>query len=560
MNSNASQQLNDSHAKTVNLIGLGFIAAIVLMIGLVFFGLLQINAAYETQARFVASKLLHGMQDELRKRATLVSAALQAIEPHEREKILQHYAESTLVLANSRQTLQDLNLTSTERTAWDTQRELVDNLELQQQEIIDLVQGGNLTEASHRYTGKIVPAQEHTLRSFSEILDQALQDPKELSAGAKEKRTKSGTAMIVGGALASILTILMALIIRQRHINLVSQLSREATSCAATLRELELQKQALDQHSLVSITDVKGNITYANQKFIEVSGYSREELLGQNHRVLKSGRHPASFYEVIWRAVSCGERWHGFLCNRAKNDKVYWADVTIIPFMDKSGLPYQYVSVQNEVTQLKDSAESVQHIKEKLDAQVLEHTRVIALVSTQLQAETERCKQLESNLHSALSTDSLTGIDSRLKFDKTLDLEISRADRYNTPLCLILFGLDHHSKINEELGHHVGDEMLADLAAHVSEKIRSHDVFARFGGEEFAILAPGNSMPGGNRLADKLRAGIALRRFHGDSACTCSFGVAEHQRGDTAESFIKRAEKALLRAQTSGRNRVEEER
>ncbi len=112
-------------------------------------------------------------------------------------------------------------------------------------------------------------------------------------------------------------------------------------------------QDALNAHVVVSETDVKGNITYVNDNFCAITGYSREEVLGQNHRILKSGHHSSDFYQQMWQTIVSGQTWSGELCNRRKSGDLYWVKATITPFMDEEGKPYKYVSYRTDISDIK---------------------------------------------------------------------------------------------------------------------------------------------------------------------------------------------------------------
>lgn len=643
----------------------------------------------------------------------------------------------------------------------------------------------------------------------------------------------------------------------------VTERKRAEDGLRAALRELEFQKIALDRHAIVSATDAAGNITYANDKFCQVSQYPREELTGRNHRILKSGMHPPEVYADMWETISSGHIWQGEICNRKKDGTLYWVQTTITPFLDENGLPYQYVGMRTEITKIKEAEAVLARGKEELEALVRKRTGELAMSNAELEAEIEDRMQAETrlremnlglrtqmavaatlevpgtledrlglvletmlsvdelngrgrgiiflankekdyldlfvsrghfsdaflekekhvpvsecpcrqafasgnvirsekcpsdlyygdappgeegqgcysmplkfenetkgvlflhtrshlhwddgvarqigfmlgaaiqrdeadtqirsqaealreseeifrsitsaaqdgivmndgdgnisywnqaaekifsysateamglNLHKLLAptryldshekafanfvesghgnlvgktteveavrkdgteipielslsavkikgkwngvgivrditerkrslemlqkmatTDTLTGIFNRRKFNSALEDEIKRVERYPAPMSLILFDIDHFKLINDTFGHQAGDSVLAQLAKLVSKKTRAQDVFARWGGEEFVILAPGSSLENTAQLAEKLRDAVAKWNFNKVGKVTCSFGVTEFRSGENADALTKRVDDALYRAKKNGRNRVEVE-
>jgi PAS domain S-box-containing protein len=141
-----------------------------------------------------------------------------------------------------------------------------------------------------------------------------------------------------------------------------------------TLDKLAEQQHALDQHAIVAITDGSGTIVSVNEKFIQISGYTELELLGENHRLLNSGFHDETFFVEMYRTITRGDVWHGEICNKAKAGHLYWVDTTIVPFMDENNKPKSYIAIRTDITekkrnllQLKDALTALRVKQEQLE-------------------------------------------------------------------------------------------------------------------------------------------------------------------------------------------------
>lgn len=287
----------------------------------------------------------------------------------------------------------------------------------------------------------------------------------------------------------------------------------------ANTRLLEEYKRAVDESNIVCKTDGDGRIIYLNDEFYKISGYLKYDLMGEPHDIILHQNTRESLLKDVRRTILSKGIWKGILEHRKKNGNSYFADMTIVPLLDLDNNIMEFIYIGHDVTELVDL--------------------------------TKWLKELSS-------TDSLTRIYNRMAFNELLQTELNRAKRYKTGLSLIMFDIDHFKKINDTYGHLTGDSVLKEMVTLVKQKIRNVDIFARWGGEEFMILAPETSTEASYELAERLCAAVAEFSFAEAGNVTASFGVAPLMDGnDDADILIKRADNALYRAKETGRNRVE---
>jgi PAS domain S-box-containing protein len=166
----------------------------------------------------------------------------------------------------------------------------------------------------------------------------------------------------------------------------ITDRKRTEDQLKSSFKEISELKSALDEHAIVAITDAQGKITYANDKFCAISKYAREELVGQDHRIVSSGHHSKEFIRNLWTTIAQGKVWHGEFKNKAKDGSFYWVDMTIVPFLNADGKPRQYVSIRTDITESKAAEQKIHQLNTELEQRVVERTAELEVANKELEA------------------------------------------------------------------------------------------------------------------------------------------------------------------------------
>lgn len=295
-------------------------------------------------------------------------------------------------------------------------------------------------------------------------------------------------------------------------------LQRDMTTKVLAQQERNLLAQALNStNDAVWITDENLVIVFANEAMEHVSGYSRDELLGNTPLILRSGLHDPAFYAEFHDCLNHGKDFRATFINRHKSGCLYYVEQSIASLRDASGRISHHVGVAKDIT--------AQVEREALLREQAHRDQLTGLLNRHAgEAELQRCK--------------LQALTSGLSFG------------------LVLGDIDHFKRVNDHWGHSMGDRVLQTVARVLQDTVRSGDHVVRWGGEEFLIILPDVSLAMAQELAERIRAAVHARLMPDVGQCSISMGVGGWQLGESDAALLQRVDAALYASKERGRNQV----
>ncbi len=340
-----------------------------------------------TQKNQSARTAISTMNRVTRERALMMSDILTTADPFDRDAKLLEFDGLARGANEALKKQGELTETEQEKALFDSQMQLIRQLIQQFGKIVSLARQGELDHASDIFHNETLPAQSRMLDTLMRWTEVHYEAHARLVKEAQEQQQGVIRMMFLMTLVSIGVGFLVAGRIYRWNNRMIGQFVQNEANLKATLGDLAFRQQATDAHSIASIADAAGNILYANDKFCEVSGYAREELIGQNHRIVKSDSHPPEFFSDMWQTISSGQVWHGRIRNRAKSGHHYWVETTIVPMMNEDGVPDRYISLRTDITHIMDMEEAVRKANVLLEQKVAERTRDLEQAKLQLEMD-----------------------------------------------------------------------------------------------------------------------------------------------------------------------------
>lgn len=298
-------------------------------------------------------------------------------------------------------------------------------------------------------------------------------------------------------------------------------ITRDISEFKKSQEELHKFSLAVEQcASMIMITGTDGRISYVNPRFCDVTGFSREEALGQTPKILYSGRHTEAFYQQMWKQISSGNEWRGQVQNRRKNGELYWASVIISPISDSNGNIAHFLCTQEDIT---DSHK----------------------LNQQLEYQARHCM--------------LTGLVNRHEFEQQLEQLLQQAKHDDSQHAILFSDVDQFKLINDTCGHAAGDQLLRQISHLLQGAVRQNDLVARLGGDEFAVLIRHCSPDKAEQVVEHIRQSIEDFTFLWENQSfkvTISIGwVTLDALSPDSATILSQADASCYTAKDQGRNR-----
>ena len=325
--------------------------------------------------------------------------------------------------------------------------------------------------------------------------------------------------LIVGGSLVLLLLGLM-LLLRMLVKKKTAKLEKEVAERKQAEQALKKFSRAVEQSPVsVVITDTDGIVEYVNRAFENVTGYSRESMLGRDIGIVRSGRTPQATYEEMWKQINSGNEWRGEFCNMKKNGSLYWESVVISPIKDETGRITHFIGIKEDIT---------------------------------------RRLEYEKQLLKQANYDEVTGLPNRILLLDRMAQALAGAHRLHEGLGVLFIDLDDFKKINDIFGHETGDRMLKMAAGRLQGVAGEEETVARLGGDEFFIVVPHIlDLAQIEAFAERVLASFSapFQIAGREVMATASIGIAQAPLdGSTPHELLKNAEAAMYLAKKAGKN------